>query len=63
MTKPYSGARYEIAIDGTVRTHRDRKDLATETASFLKTSNVYAQVVVLDLETDETIVVKHLVSK
>jgi hypothetical protein len=34
--KTNSGARYEIAIDGTARSHRDRKELAIEAATFLK---------------------------
>jgi uncharacterized membrane protein YeaQ/YmgE (transglycosylase-associated protein family) len=29
MTKN-TGARYEIAVDGTTRTHRDRKDMGIE---------------------------------
>jgi hypothetical protein len=33
MSKP--GARYEIAIDGTPRTYRDREDLAREAAALL----------------------------
>jgi len=43
MTKPYNGARYEIAIDGTPRTYRDRKELAIETATLLKTKNVHSE--------------------
>jgi len=34
-----TGARYEIAIDGTTRTYRDRKELAIEAATLLKTTN------------------------
>jgi len=33
MSKPNTGARFEIAIDGTTRTHRDSKELAIETAT------------------------------
>jgi hypothetical protein len=32
-----TGARYEIAIDGATRTYRDRKDMAIEAATHLKT--------------------------
>jgi hypothetical protein len=31
-----TGAQFEIRIDGTPRTYRDRKDFAMEAASFLK---------------------------
>jgi hypothetical protein len=34
-----SGARYEIAIDGTTRTYRDHEGLAREAASYLKKLN------------------------
>jgi len=50
-----TGARYEIAIDGTPRTYRDRKELATETATLLKTKNVHSEVTVRDLETASSI--------
>jgi hypothetical protein len=32
-----TGVRYEIAIDGTPRTYRDRRELAIEAATSLKT--------------------------
>jgi len=32
-----TGARFEIAIDGTLRIYRDRKDIAIEAATHLKT--------------------------
>jgi hypothetical protein len=34
-----TGAQFEIRIDGTPRTYRDRKDFAIEAAEFLKTRN------------------------
>jgi hypothetical protein len=34
-----TGAQFEIQIDGTPRTYRDRKDYAMEAARFLKTSS------------------------
>jgi hypothetical protein len=58
MRRQNTGARYEIAIDGTPHSHRDRKDLALEAAT-LKTKNVHAAVTVRDLETGETTTVKH----
>jgi hypothetical protein len=58
-----TGARYEIAIDGTSRTYRDGKELAIEAATFLKTKNVHAEITMRDMETGETIAVKHPLSK
>jgi hypothetical protein len=58
-----TGACYEIAIDGTPRSYRDRKELAIEAATFLKIKNPSAQLTVRDLETDETIAVKHPLTK
>jgi hypothetical protein len=58
-----SGARFEIAIDGTPRTYRDRKELAIEAATFLKAKNPNVPVTVRDLETGEMIAVKHPLSK
>ena len=46
-----SGARYEISIDGVVRTHRDIRDVAVEAATFSKSKNPQSRVVVLDLIT------------
>jgi hypothetical protein len=34
MSRPNTGARFEIAIDGTPRTCRDIKELAFEAATF-----------------------------
>ena len=58
-----SGARFEIAIDGTPRTYRDLKELAIEAATFLKTKNPHNDVTVRDIETGETISVKHPLAK
>jgi len=58
-----TGACYEIAIDGTPRSYRDRKELAIEAATFLKTKYPNAQLTVRDLETGETIAVKHPLAK
>jgi hypothetical protein len=46
-----SGARYEISIDGVVRTHRDLREIAVEAATFLKLRNPPSRVVVRDLIT------------
>jgi hypothetical protein len=37
-----TGAQFEIRIDGTPRTYRDRKDFAMEAASFLKSQNPHS---------------------
>ena len=58
-----TGACYEIAIDGIPRSYRDRKQLAIEVATFLKTKNPNAELTVRDLETGETIAVKHPLAK
>jgi hypothetical protein len=46
-----SGARYEISIDGVVRTHRDLREIAVEAATVLKSKNPQSRVVVRDLIT------------
>jgi hypothetical protein len=51
-----TGARCEIAIDGTPRSYRDRNKLAIKAATFLK---LHSEVSVRDLGTGETIAVKH----
>ena len=58
-----TGACYEIAIDGTPRSYRDRKELAIDAATFLKTKNPNAELTVRDLEFGETIAVKHPLAK
>jgi len=56
-------SRYEIAIDGTPRTYRDRKELAIGAATLLKTKNVHSEVTMRDLETGKTTGVKHPLQK
>jgi hypothetical protein len=58
-----TGACYEVAIDGTPRSYRDRKELAIKAATFLKTKHPNAQLTVCDLVTGETIAVKHPLAK
>lgn len=53
------GARFEIAVDGKPRTHRDLKPIAIEAAVYLKTKSPNAEVTVRDVVTGEVIVVKH----
>jgi hypothetical protein len=54
-----SGTRYEIAIDGTTRTHRDREDLAHDAAIFLKTKMEHAEITVRDLQSGIVTLIKH----
>ena len=53
--KVTEGTRYEISVDGTVRTHRDTRDIALEAANILTACNPYSIVVVRDLSTGETL--------
>ena len=39
------GAQFEISIDGTPRTHRDRKPLVIEAAEHLKRKHPYSTIV------------------
>ena len=57
-TKP-EGVRYEIAIDGTPRTHRDRRDYAHDAAVLLKTNLPHSEVTIRDLWTGKVTVIKH----
>jgi hypothetical protein len=52
-----TGAQFEISIDGVPRTYRDRKDLALESAQFLKSRNPNSVVKLKDLQTGEEIIV------
>jgi hypothetical protein len=54
-----SGARYEITIDGTPRTYRDREDYAREAATYLKTKQPNAEITVRDLQTGASTVIEH----
>jgi hypothetical protein len=48
-----TGAHFEIRIDRTPRTYRDRKDFAMEAASSLKSRNPHSVVEVKDLKSGE----------
>ena len=50
-----TGARYEIMIDGVVRTNRDTRKIAIEAANALKAANPHSRVVVRDRETGEAV--------
>jgi hypothetical protein len=46
-------AQFEIRIDGTPRTYRDRKDYAMEAARLIKSKNPHAMVEVKDLKSGD----------
>ena len=48
-----TGAQFEIRIDGTPRTYRDRKDYAIEAARFLKSKNPHSMVEIKDLQSGD----------
>jgi hypothetical protein len=54
-----AGAGYEIAIERTPRTHRDREDFAGEAANFLKTKQPNAEITVRDLQTGTVTMIQH----
>jgi hypothetical protein len=54
-----SGARYEIAIDGTPRAYRDREDLAHAAGRLLKTKQPNAEITVRDLQTGTVTKIEH----
>ena len=45
-----TGAQFEIRIDGTPRTYRDRKDFAMEAGRLLKSKQLHSMVEVRDLK-------------
>ena len=51
------GAQYELSVDGAPRSYRDRKDIALQSAQFLKTRNPNSVVKVKDLQTGEEIII------
>ena len=48
-----TGAQFEIRIDGTPRTYRDRKDYAIEAARLLKSKQPHSMVEVRDLKSGD----------
>jgi hypothetical protein len=57
--KKIPGAQFEISIDGTPRTYRDRKAFAIEAAERLKRKHLSSDVVVKDLQTGEATKIKY----
>ena len=53
-----TGARYEIAIDGTTRTYRDREGIAQQAATHLKQINPNAEITLRDLRTGTVTMIK-----
>jgi hypothetical protein len=50
-------AQFEISIDGVPRSYRDRKDIALQSAQFLKSRNPNSLVKLKDLQTGEETIV------
>jgi hypothetical protein len=48
-----TGAQFEIRIDGTPRTYRDRKDFAMEAARLIKSKQPHSMVEVRDLKSGD----------
>ena len=48
-----TGAQFEIRIDGTPRSYRDRKDFAMEAARLIKSQNPHSMVEVKDLQSGD----------
>jgi len=58
-----TGARFEIAIDGTPRSYRDIEKLAFEAAARLKTKQPHSEITVRDAETGKITSFKHPLQK
>jgi hypothetical protein len=54
-----TGAQFEIRIDGTPRTYRDRKDYAMDAARLIKSKNPHSMVEVKDLQSGDVTAVVH----
>jgi hypothetical protein len=50
-------AQFEISIDGVPRSYRDRKDIALQSAQFLKSRNPNSVVKLRDLQSGEETIV------
>jgi hypothetical protein len=59
ITPMIIGAQFEIRIDHTPRSYRDRKDFAMEAASFLKSRNPLSDVEVRDRKSGEVTAVTY----
>jgi hypothetical protein len=51
------GAQFEILVDGTPRSYRDRKEIAIASAEFLKSRNPHSEIAVKNLQSGEVTVV------
>ena len=47
--RPNSGTQFEISVDGVPRSYRDRRDIALQTARFLKSRNPHSVVKLKEL--------------
>jgi hypothetical protein len=52
------GAQFEVSIDGTPRTYRDRKVFAIEAAEHLKRKHPKSDIVVKDLQSGKATTIK-----
>jgi hypothetical protein len=55
--KTPQGTQYQISVDGIPRAHRDRQDIALQTARFLKSRNPNSTIRLKDLQTGEETIV------
>ena len=55
--KTPQGTQYQISKDGIPRRYCDRKDLALQTARFLKSQNPNSTVMLKDLQTGEEAII------
>jgi hypothetical protein len=53
MEGAMTGAQFEILVDGKPRTYRDVKQVAIESAEYLKSRNPHSQVAVNDLQSGD----------
>jgi hypothetical protein len=58
-TTKNSGARYEIAVDGTPRSYRDMEKMAIEATTYLNTKQPHSVITARDIERGKTTAVKH----
>jgi hypothetical protein len=56
--KKHTGPRWEITVDGRPRSYRDRRQIAIESAEYLKSKNPNVEVTVRDMTTGETTVIE-----
>ena len=59
MTREASGAQFEIAIDGVVRTHRDFRETAIEASRSLQQWLPASKIVITDLRDGSAVPFDH----